>query len=866
VELGFDELLGLASSDPAAALKEVEAALIDDDDPVFLARALRVTGLARANLGELRLAQLDIDEALQAAERSGDRTVLGETLMTRAGILAWSGQQDESLEAIDAAFELLEGAQKAMAQAQRGGIHYRLGSFALARLDLDDAIGALDAAGETMWWGHAMTNRGLLNAYEGKVDAARADLQAAKSGYSELAHRTSMAHADQNLGWLALRSGDFPGALNFLEEAEAAFDELGTSLGQLWCDRAEVLLAAHMATDAKHVAIRAAQELRDKGLQASYADALLQAAQAALLSKDAETATEAARVALRLMEEQGRDGWAAFAEYLIMRARAIDDDLGGADLPAIAEVVKSLDSSGLHTEALHARLLAATVATAAGDYAACRAYLVAASKARDAGPVELRVQGWVAMARLRLHAQDSRGAASAARAGLRVLSDYQATLGGTLARLHVSGHGAELASIGLRLARESGSARRLFDWMELTRAGALRSQPGGGGVDEHLSSHLMMFREADEQLRRATLNGESAHSLHQRRLELQERVRNVALRKAVRSSDRLHNPRAAEVLEVLEGRTLVEFGESEDGDLLAVRLSGGRARRFELGPIAVVRQHLDSLAMALRRIAVRSGSEASRAAALAVVADAAQQLNLLLIEPLRLDGAPIAIVPVGPLYSLPWPLLPRLAAAELVVSPSAALWVQRARRPLERPTEASVIAGPRLDFSSEEVARVAAVYERSLELVEPTAEAASRAIDGATIAHVACHGSFRADNPLFSSLEMADGPLTIYDLEAVTSAPDMMVLSACDAGANTSSGGDEVMGLATALLGQGTRSVVANVGLVPDQLATIDLMVAVHENLAAGDPLPVALAAALPALSYEDPDAVAARSFVTFGG
>jgi CHAT domain-containing protein len=158
------------------------------------------------------------------------------------------------------------------------------------------------------------------------------------------------------------------------------------------------------------------------------------------------------------------------------------------------------------------------------------------------------------------------------------------------------------------------------------------------------------------------------------------------------------------------------------------------------------------------------------------------------------------------------------------------------------------------------------VYERSLRLVEPTAEAASRAIDGATVAHVACHGSFRADNPLFSSLEMADGPLTIYDLEAVARAPEMMVLSACDAGANSSSGGHEVMGLATALLGQGTRSVVANVGLVPDQLATIDLMVGVHEKLAAGDHLAAALAAALPALDYEDPDAVAARAFVTFGG
>ncbi len=273
MEQEFEELLALASSDPAAAIEHAEALLAAGLDVADQARAKRVTGLANANLGDLKAADGDLSAALGFAEESGDPTVLGEVQMTRAGVLAWSGDQQESLDAIDAAFNLLDGSKKAMAQAQRGGIHYRLGNFTLARSDLDASIAALDALDERMWWGHAITNRGLLNAYEGNVDAARSDLTAAKAGYAELGHRTSIAFADQNLGWLALRSGDFPAALNFLDEAEEVFAQLGTSLGQLWCDRAEALLAAHLASDAKDVALRAASHLSDNGLHASSADA-----------------------------------------------------------------------------------------------------------------------------------------------------------------------------------------------------------------------------------------------------------------------------------------------------------------------------------------------------------------------------------------------------------------------------------------------------------------------------------------------------------------------------------------------------------------------------------------------------------------
>ncbi len=862
----FEELLELANAEPRRAIERGMEILARGESQAAEARALRSIGLAYANLGEFVKAGESLEEARSVAEASGDSQVIGEVQMTRAGAFAWSGDQAAALDAITEALSLLEGVHRARAMAQRGAIHYRLGNFSLARDDLDHAVAALEMDGEQMWAGHALTNRGLLNAYEGRLPEAEQDLIRAREHYSALGHRAAVAQAGQNLGWLALRSGDFPEALNFLDEAEDAFSDLGKSLGEIWSDRAEALLAARLVTDAKHIAVKAARELRNTGMQASYADALLQAAQAALLSGDTATAKETARAARQAMEQQGRDGWVAYADYLVMRARVAEGDLDGSDLPAVTGAVHALDSAGLKAEAVHARLLAATIATAAGDYEACRVYLSEAAQSRNAGPAELRVQGWVAAARLRLHDEDRRGAAAAARAGLEVLDSYQATLGGTMARLHVSGHGSELANIGLRLAGESGSARRLFNWMERTRAGALRNLPANSGKDPELVSYLVQFREADAELRRATLNGEPRADLAKRVADLRERVRDTALRADAAASARLKVPTANDVVDLVGSRCLVEIGELEDGSLVAVTLRSGRARHVDLGRLSRAQVELDSLSVALRRLAMGNASAASRAAAFGVVEEATRRLDEMLVHPLRLRDEPVVIVPVGSLYAVPWPLLPSLASGDVVVSPSAALWAQRTRQGAATTiSEASVVAGPRLEHSAAEVDRVGGIYDHALRLVEPTAAEASRALDGATIAHVACHGDFRADNPLFSSLEMGDGPLTVYDLESLEQAPQVMVLSACDAGANTSSGGHEVMGLATALLAQGTRSVVANVGLVPDQLATIDLMVDVHRRLREGAGVSAALAAALPPLDYADADSIAARAFVTFG-
>ncbi|GAA2644914.1 hypothetical protein GCM10010399_93530 [Dactylosporangium fulvum] len=144
-------------------------------------------------------------------------------------------------------------------------------------------------------------------------------------------------------------------------------------------------------------------------------------------------------------------------------------------------------------------------------------------------------------------------------------------------------------------------------------------------------------------------------------------------------------------------------------------------------------------------------------------------------------------------------------------------------------------------------------------------EAVLGALDGADLAHVAAHGLFRSDNPLFSALRLVDGPLTVYDLERLARPPRRVVLSACESGLSAVHPGDELLGLTAALLGLGATSLVASVVPVPDA-ATRPFMLRLYRHLRSGAGPAAALARARRDLAGADPAArVAAAGFACFG-
>ena len=146
-----------------------------------------------------------------------------------------------------------------------------------------------------------------------------------------------------------------------------------------------------------------------------------------------------------------------------------------------------------------------------------------------------------------------------------------------------------------------------------------------------------------------------------------------------------------------------------------------------------------------------------------------------------------------------------------------------------------MVAGPGLPGARSEAGAVAAVYPGARLLDGPDAAVSrvAEAIDGAALVHLAAHGWLRSDNPMFSSLSLADGPFTVYDLERLGAAPRHVVLAACDTGHSAVVGHGEILGFTAALMEGGTSTLVAPVVPVADA-ETVELMLGYHDGLRRG--------------------------------
>jgi CHAT domain-containing protein len=125
-------------------------------------------------------------------------------------------------------------------------------------------------------------------------------------------------------------------------------------------------------------------------------------------------------------------------------------------------------------------------------------------------------------------------------------------------------------------------------------------------------------------------------------------------------------------------------------------------------------------------------------------------------------------------------------------------------------------------------------------------------------------GTFRADSPLFSALQLDDGPLTVHDFEGLGRAPYRMILPCCDSGVLAPAGADELLGVASALAPLGTAGLVASVGPVNDA-ATAELMLALHQRLARGSSLAEALCQARADVAGSPAQVATGWSFITLG-
>lgn len=89
----------------------------------------------------------------------------------------------------------------------------------------------------------------------------------------------------------------------------------------------------------------------------------------------------------------------------------------------------------------------------------------------------------------------------------------------------------------------------------------------------------------------------------------------------------------------------------------------------------------------------------------------------------------------------------------------------------------------------------------------------------ADVLHLACHATFRSDNPFYSSLELSDGWLPAWELTRLNIPARLTVLSACESGRFHTTAGDDAIGIARAFFAAGSQNLLVSHGRVRDEVA-----------------------------------------------
>jgi len=147
---------------------------------------------------------------------------------------------------------------------------------------------------------------------------------------------------------------------------------------------------------------------------------------------------------------------------------------------------------------------------------------------------------------------------------------------------------------------------------------------------------------------------------------------------------------------------------------------------------------------------------------------------------------------------------------------------------------------------------------------QATADVLRRRGANSSLLHIATHGNYRQDNPMFSGIHLGDGYLNLYDLYQIRLPARLVTLSGCATGMNFVSAGDELLGLQRGLFCAGATSLLLSLWDVHDE-STAALMRAFYEDYIQTRNMPRALQNAMKHLCQQNPHPYFWAPFILIG-
>lgn len=862
-------------------------------EPTALFRALHawMHGLVLIREGALDAALGRLAAAEAAMQRLDRPLSAAQTLVPRMVALGMGGRLDEALalgkDAVGRFLALGDDVSAGKVEVNLGSLLGRADRypdavpllrraavrFARAR-QLGPSIAADIALANALTWLHQFD--------EALRVLARALMRAKAHGFTGY-----RALASGAIGRLELMRGSYQKSLAALVEASRLHTQAG-SAPQLRIDAESALadgyLSVSLLPEAERLYGAVMARAREFHAPVEEAYACMQRAQVRVRRGELAAASADLERARLLYAEQRNT--AAMAQADLVQTRVLlASRHADAALALARRACQTLADSAVSALRLEAQaLLATALATCHVHDEARRWFESTAAEAAALAPV--RAQCHIGLAELALAEGDEAEAAAQLQAVMAWVGREQEAMLSEEARIAV-GHHAEQAQelmLTLRL-RQGADGHALAACIEDGRGRVLSTQAGAepahAGVHDE---HFMRLRWVQQSYREALAAGDSAtaakHAAEAAAMEqalLEARRREQLLTPGRRNTEDLDAGHALVrrcLKDLPAGTAIVTWQELERNGqscLVACVLRDGRVEH-RCEPAADWPRRLRSLRFqidALRLGALLQGSAATEALRRARVH--LQALYTLIWQPVEalLEGAArVVLVPHRSLHYLPFAALHDgqqcLADRhEITLVPSLRLWLALQQAPeaarLGPAARALVVGhgGQHLPQVSHEVQAVASMFGTDATVLDgahATRSAVQRSLAElpVQVLHLACHGQFRADSPNFSSLELADGPLTLLDAHTLPLRGALVTLSACDTGQSAQAPGNELVGLVRGFLAAGACTVVSTLWTVDDE-STADLMEQFYRGLLQGQRPAAALRAAQRRLALVKP-------------
>jgi CHAT domain-containing protein/tetratricopeptide (TPR) repeat protein len=711
------------------------------------------------------------------------------------------------------------------------------------------------------------------------------------------------AEIEASMGNLALFQGRYDRALDYLERSRRKYAALGMPHQSAIAEQeiADAYLELNLVPEAAGVYERVTRTFADLGMRAEQARAMAQHGRAAMLQGHINQAHALLDEAGKLYAAEGNDVGAALVTLTTAQLHYREGNYALACQAAL-KAEAPFNQAGILRHLLIARWLRGESDRARGQISKARALMEATLReAETRGQPEVAQRCYTSLGLLAEKEGHAHAAEASFKRAISLIEEMRAPLPAEdfrtaffadklvpydeLVRLCLADETRDRATEALCLV-ERARARALVDM--LGGAFKLRTQPR----DLFETELLTRLDELREELNwfysriNRPLQGDQTRgandmaSLHAAVSEREQKTLEIMRQLQHRGESTLTREEPLDVAQLqkeLGSETaLVEY-TSLDGELLAfVMTDEGVEVIRHLGSEEEVRAALEQFRF--QTDALRYGASRLRKHLKHLterVLHHLQTLYGLLLKGIesRIGDRRLVIVPHRALHYVPFHALHDGAGyvierREVTYAPSAAVLRHCLSKPV-RALESALLLGvadeqtPRV---RDEIRALAPLFTQSLALLDEraTLDAVRQGAPVADVLHLACHGQFRPDNPLFSSLRLGDGWLTVRDAYNLDLRCELVVLSACETGVSAVAPGDELIGLARGFFSNGVPSLLLSLWTVDDE-ATAALMVNFYTGLRAGARPAAALRDAQLQLLKEQPHPFFWSPFVLVG-